>query len=171
MDKMMAELMGQVAVPMQKWEVRVSTDTRRGAGGTGWSMGKLQPGNTFHGSWIVLGWVKDNDRPRWVKVYDCDRVVSEEPISNPDPNSNNNLFWLKSDAQLIKPFRRVRAKGTNGWPQTIKFAHLFGGVAKATDDYIELTLELNPGMTFKLLQSVMNAWMPQGGKWGVGGGK
>ena len=163
MDRQVNNLMSPVSI-MQKWKVKNATQTKRGAG-IGWTMGKLQPEHTFFGSWIVNGWVKDNDHPWWVKVYDCVKVVSDEPADPPETGTDS-LYWLKSDYQLVGTrYNRARTKFSAGHPQTMRFAHHGSGVAKANDDYIELTMALNPGMTYELFVKMMDAFMPARCKW------
>jgi len=172
MDKDMQALMGVTANVMQKWEVIHDTDTRRGVGGIGYSMGKLRAGATFFGNWIVNNWVKDNDSPRWIRVLDCQRMVSEEPPE--PPPSDSTLCWLKTDYQLRNtPFKRARTKTLIAHPQTMIFSvpPKCSETVRASDDYIGLTLALNPGMTYNILRDVMNACMPQGHKWGNGDDK
>lgn len=55
----------------------------------------------------------------------------------------------------------------------MKFAHppKTGGIVKGTDDYVALTMELNPGMTYEGFKGMMDAFVPLGCKWRSGDNK
>ena len=157
-----------LANPMQKWQVSVaSTEKRRGIGGVGWSMGFLRFGETFYGEWIVNGWVKNHDAPWWVRVAHLEKITSDEVVTPPPPNTDGDAlyYWLSDYALLGTKYERDRPTRLSGWPQTVRGAHKGNGSVKATDDYIALTLDRNPGMTYEILANVIDAFARKGEKW------
>jgi len=99
MDEQMARLImsATTATPMQKWMTSRRTQTRRLRGDTGeW----LPAGTTFHGEWILFGWLKMQERNRWVKAADCEKIQSVEPPDNPPSPTGEVLRYVKSDFVL-----------------------------------------------------------------------
>jgi hypothetical protein len=166
MDAQMANLIRseETAVkPLQKWQVIRPTRTRRLIG----DPGEIYPaGKTFFGDWILAGWVKDYDQPRWVKVADCVKVTSAEPPPPPPPD--NTVMWIKSDYELSGTLLERRRPNIAGQPQTVNLACKKYGIVQATNDYIRITRELNGDIPLSVLMGTMDSWTPKGAKWGNG---
>jgi hypothetical protein len=154
--------------PMQKWRVKWNTESRN----LTLNASETYPeGKTFFGNWVVkmlvkkqwADWVKDYDHPRWVRVSDCEYAPSVEPP--PQDDGDSSLMWLKSDFQLRGTSLERSRPNISGQPQTAHMACTRFGLVPASDAYIELTLGLNPGMTVKGLEGMMDSWTPKGAKW------
>jgi hypothetical protein len=170
MDNHMARLImdSYTATPMQKWVVTKRTQTRRTRGDNGeW----MSAGETFHGEWIVLGWLKIQERNRWIKVSDCDKIPSVEPPDTPPSPTGDVLRWIRSDFELLGTKYERRRSLLSGSPQTVVLGCKENDSVKSTTAYIDLTLALNPGMTFENLASTMNSWVRQSEKWSSLGGR
>lgn len=157
------------ATPLPKWVVIRRTQTRRTRGDSGeW----LQIGDTFHGDWIVLGWVKMTDKQRWVKVADCEKVTAVDPPVEPPPaDGSDTLMWMKSDWQLRGTKLERKRPNIAGYPQTVNLACKTGGTLPASDDYIRIVRDLNPGMTMTDFERMMDSWNRINEKWRNGNRK
>lgn len=157
------------ATPLQKWEVIRITQTKRTRGDKGeW----LSAGYTFHGNWIILGYVKISDLQRWVRVSDCVKVSPSEPPSDPPPeNGSDVLAWMKPDWQLRGTKLERKRPNIAGFPQTVNLACKTGGTIPASDDYIRIVRELNPGMTESGFEGMMDSWNRVNEKWRSGNRK
>jgi len=165
MDEQITRLTTQ-ADPVQKWRTARRTQTKRLRGDKGeW----LPTGFTFYGEWIVLGWVKNFDQPRWVKVADCERIESVEPPPV-TPETGEALIWLKSDYELANTKYKRKRPNIAGYPHTVRMSCVGNGVLPASDDYIHLVLELNPSMTMQGFMGMMDSWNA-GNKWRDGNSK
>jgi len=163
MQTIRAAEMETAVTPLQRWQVIRTTQTRRVRGDKGeW----LQPGTTFFGSWILLGWVKNYDEPRWIKMSDCIKIVSADPPVEPLP-AGDVLKWARTDYELLgTPLARVRPN-LPGVPMTVNLACKKFGLVPATPDYVRITNGLN-GTTLPVLCGIMDSFTPQGAKWGYG---
>ena len=156
--------------PLRKWEVIRPTRTRRLIGDSG----EMYPiGMTFFGEWIVAGWIKNYDAPRWVKLSDCEEIDGTTPLP-PPPNHPTNMKWVMGDYELanssnpaIRKFARKRPN-IPGQPQTVNMACLKYGIVPASNDYIRITRALNGDIDFATLAGIMDSWTPKGAKWHEG---
>ncbi|MCR4308371.1 MAG: hypothetical protein NUV80_07520, partial [Candidatus Berkelbacteria bacterium] len=73
--------------------------------------------------------------------------------------------WVLNDFELLgTPYQRNRADIV-GQPQTVNLACTQYGLVPASNDYIRIVKELNPGMTYPMMVGMMDAWTPAGAKW------
>lgn len=147
--------------PLRKWITVRATRTRRLIGDPGETYPKDK---AFFGNWILAGWIKNYDEPRWVKLSDCEEVDATTPPPQPPP-PNADMKWVLGDYELRNTIYARKRPDIAGQPQTVNMACLKYGLVPASDDYIRITRALNDDMSFEALAGIMDKWTPKGAKW------